>query len=364
MKKLLLIMLAAGAFASCGTKPEATLDGTVAGVADGTKIYLLDGRAKADSTTVKGGKFRFEFADAYPDQKALQLEGGDMFPFFVEPGAITVTIDTASDTPAVFTGTPTNDGKKVVDEEIAVFSRQMREMGPQLATMEDDGKVGTPEFEALLAKYYDISDQIGQHITNTVLEASGTILAAYFAGSKAHALDTPEKVDSVLTIIAGAPANAFTDKLVERRDALAKTAVGAPAPDFTQNQPDGTPLSLSSLKGKFVLIDFWASWCGPCRAENPNVVKLYAAYKNKGFEILGVSLDDDREAWLKAIEDDGLTWLQVSDLGGWNNAVAKEWAVRSIPHTVLVGADGVIIAKNLRGAELEAKIAEVLNTAE
>ncbi len=129
------------------------------------------------------------------------------------------------------------------------------------------------------------------------------------------------------------------------------------APDFSQTQPDGTQLSLSQLRGKLVLIDFWASWCVP---ENPNVVRVYNKYHDKGFEIIGVSLDNDREAWLKAIEEDGLGWHHVSDLGGWQNVVAKQYAVLSIPHTVLVGTDGVIIAKNLRGAALEAKVAEIL----
>jgi peroxiredoxin len=173
-------------------------------------------------------------------------------------------------------------------------------------------------------------------------------------------LTTPEAVDSVLTIVAGAPANPFTEALQKRRDLLAASAVGQKAPDFSQAQPDGTPLSLSELEGQLVLIDFWASWCGPCRRENPNVVKLYDRFHDKGFEILGVSLDDDRDSWLEAIEADGLRWKHVSDLGGWSNVVAKQYAVNSIPHTVLVGPDGVIIAKNLRGAELEAKVAEIL----
>jgi thiol-disulfide isomerase/thioredoxin len=329
MKKLILI--AAVALAACGTKPEATIEGTVTGVADGVKIYLLDiSQTLLDSTVVDNGKFRFEIVNAYPDLNILQIENNNVpLFFFIEPGVITATLD-ASATPepiATFAGTPTNDGNAKFIEAAAGFQ--------------------------------DMEDR-AQYVQNIALESPNTVMAAYTINSTAYNLTTPEMVDSVLTLIADAPANAFTDKLVERRDALAKTAVGVEAPDFTQAQRDGTPLSLSSLKGKLVLIDFWASWCGPCRAENPNVVKLYDAYKDKGFEILGVSLDDDREAWLQAIEDDGLTWLHVSDVKGWDNAVAKAWAVRSIPHTVLVGADGVIIATDLRGAELEAKVAEVL----
>ena len=136
--------------------------------------------------------------------------------------------------------------------------------------------------------------------------------------------------------------------------------VGNEAPDFAQNDPEGNPVTLSSLKGKVVLLDFWASWCGPCRRENPNVVRLYEKYKDKGFEILGVSLDRDKARWLQAIEKDGLKWLHVSDLKGWKNEVAQLYGVSSIPHTVLLDAEGKIIAQKLRGDALERKVAEVL----
>ncbi len=128
---------------------------------------------------------------------------------------------------------------------------------------------------------------------------------------------------------------------------------GALAPDFTQNTPEGKPMSLSDMRGKVVLIDFWASWCGPCRKENPNVLKIYNKYKDKGFDILAVSLDKKKGSWLKAIEKDGLIWNHVSDLRGWKNEVAGAYSVTSIPHTVLVDAEGKIIARNLRGPALE-----------
>jgi len=135
--------------------------------------------------------------------------------------------------------------------------------------------------------------------------------------------------------------------------------IGAEAPDFAQATPEGKMLKLSELRGKVVLIDFWASWCGPCRRENPNVVRMYQQYKDKGFEILGVSLDRDRQRWLDAIQQDGLTWLHVSDLQQWSNAVAQMYGVSSIPHTVLLDAEGRILARNLRGEALEHKLAEI-----
>jgi thiol-disulfide isomerase/thioredoxin len=131
-------------------------------------------------------------------------------------------------------------------------------------------------------------------------------------------------------------------------------------PDIKLKNPEGKEIALSSLKGKLVLIDFWASWCGPCRKENPNVVRLYNAYKNKGFEIYSVSLDEEKEKWVKAIEKDGLKWIHVSDLGGWQSSVCSQFNISSIPFTILVSKDGKIIAKGLRGKELEDKVKEIL----
>ena len=134
---------------------------------------------------------------------------------------------------------------------------------------------------------------------------------------------------------------------------------GSEAPDFTMNDPDGNPVKLSDFRGKVLLVDFWASWCGPCRRENPHVVEAYHKYHEKGFEVLGVSLDKGRDPWLGAIEKDGLIWHHVSDLKGWGNDAAKLYGVTSIPHTVLLDKDGKIIARNLRGPSLDAKLVEL-----
>ena len=137
-------------------------------------------------------------------------------------------------------------------------------------------------------------------------------------------------------------------------------AVGTDAVDFTQNDVNGNPVTLSSFKGKYVLVDFWASWCRPCRAENPAVVKAYNKFKSKNFTILGVSLDQEKAAWVKAIENDKLTWNQVSDLQQWNNAVAQLYRIQSIPGNLLIDPNGKIIARDLRGSQLEKKLCELL----
>ncbi|MDX2304215.1 MAG: TlpA disulfide reductase family protein [Microscillaceae bacterium] len=146
----------------------------------------------------------------------------------------------------------------------------------------------------------------------------------------------------------------------QQLEATKHLAIGKPAPEIALENPQGKLVKLSSLKGKLVLIDFWASWCKPCRMENPNVVKLYEKYKNKGFEIYGVSLDQDRESWLKAIADDKLPWMHVSDLKFWYSEAAQTYHVQAIPATYLVNADGMIVDKNLRGPALEQKVAELL----
>jgi peroxiredoxin len=163
-----------------------------------------------------------------------------------------------------------------------------------------------------------------------------------------------------------APNNSYSKDFVKQVKDLEKKmasmpTIGKQAPDITLSNPEGKPVSLSSLRGKYVLIDFWASWCGPCRQENPNVVRMYNKYKGKEFEIFGVSLDQDRAKWLGAIEKDKLTWTHVSDLKGWQSAGGQAYQVNSIPATFLIDKAGKIIAKNLRGDALEQKLEEVLN---
>ena len=150
-------------------------------------------------------------------------------------------------------------------------------------------------------------------------------------------------------------------ELAQRIEANSSTAVGKTAPLFTQNNVVGKPVALNSLKGKVVLIDFWASWCSPCRAENPNLVKQYNAYKDKGFEIISVSLDNVKERWLDAIEKDKLDWVHVSDLKGWNNDVGRLYGVRAVPASFLIDAQGKIIGNGLRGEALNKKLAEIFN---
>ena len=139
-----------------------------------------------------------------------------------------------------------------------------------------------------------------------------------------------------------------------------KPVVGNMAPDFTMNDTEGKPVSLSQYKGQYVLVDFWASWCGPCRGENPNVVAAYKKYKNKNFTVLGVSLDEDKDAWMKAIQKDGLTWKHISDLKGWQSAVVPVYGIEGIPYNVLLDPEGKILATELRDKDLDAFLSKTL----
>jgi peroxiredoxin len=167
-------------------------------------------------------------------------------------------------------------------------------------------------------------------------------------------------------------ANAFDEKtsqsqwvkmLKDHVTTLKRAAVGQPFPDITLKTPDDQPVSISDFagKGKYVLLDFWAAWCGPCRQINPRLVELYKRYSDRDFEIVGISLDQNKEAWVKAIKDDKLDWPQMSDLNYWQSAAARLYSVSSIPHTVLLDKDGKIIAKGLRVEELAAKLAELFD---
>jgi thiol-disulfide isomerase/thioredoxin len=195
---------------------------------------------------------------------------------------------------------------------------------------------------------------------NYVKEHNNTVVAAYLTLVQLASQIDGSELDSIVAKFPAEINNSeYVIKLKEMADGMKKTAIGAVAPDFTMNDPAGKPIQLSSLRGKVVMIDFWASWCAPCRQENPNVVKLYQQYNSKGFEIIGVSLDRTAEEWVRAIKDDQLSWLHVSDLQFWQNSAARLYSVNSIPQTYLLDKDGKIIAKGLRSEQLAAKLNEL-----
>ncbi|MBA9077349.1 TlpA disulfide reductase family protein [Rufibacter quisquiliarum] len=221
---------------------------------------------------------------------------------------------------------------------------------------------GQNEEVAKLQQEFMLAQQgMQQQLKSFVRTNPSSVVSAYVAGNMISLEEEFPFVDSVLTAFkTNLPNSRYTKSLEEKVGSKRSTAIGSLAPDIKLPSPSGQEVALSSLRGKYVLIDFWASWCGPCRKENPNVVRMYNKYKDKGFEIYGVSLDQDRDKWLKAIENDKLTWPHVSDLKGWESAAGQLYGVTAIPQTVLLDREGKIIAKNLRGQELEEKIASLL----
>jgi len=229
------------------------------------------------------------------------------------------------------------------------------------STLAQEGKLDSITAASLTSQFFAVNISNREYIIGFAKENSGTLLPLLAAEYLNPQEDAEELSKIAESLNAGFPNSDYVKTFNARVNEAKRLAVGSPAPEIVVNDPDGKQIALSQFRGKVVLIDFWASWCKPCRMENPNVVKVYQKYKDKGFEIFGVSLDKEKGAWLEAIEADHLTWKHGSELAFWNSTFVRTYNIDGIPKTYLIDKNGNIIAKDLRGEQLERKLAEVLN---
>ena len=215
--------------------------------------------------------------------------------------------------------------------------------------------------EGLFKNYESVVNKVNTEVGNFVAANKSSYVSAFLLSISAQVTGDPAVMEQRFNLLSEEVRNSEIGKNIAKNIAYSKVgAVGSDALDFTQADMDGKPVSLSAFKGKYVLLDFWASWCKPCRLENPNVVKVYQKFKDKNFTVLGVSLDQSKDAWVKAVQLDKLSWNHVSDLQQWNNAVAQMYHIQSIPGNFLIDPNGKIIARDLRGEDLEKKLCEVI----
>jgi peroxiredoxin len=364
LKKILFIILTVAILASCEkpVKNAFTVSGTVDTVFNGM-IYLQK-RVDAplvtvDSARFTDGKFTFKGVIDYPEVYYLTIPAVKAsVPFFIEPSEITVNIMTRDINKTKITGSKNQAAYDAYLDDLDKFNAKMKEsysMYNKAMELGDEAK----------AHYYDsvisvIDDQRSNYSKDYVVKNPASFISPYIMYRNSYAYGMEEIETALDAFDTSLTHSIYAGFMKAYLGTLKRTAVGQRFVDFSMADSAGTSVTLADHVGKgYLLIDFWASWCSPCRAENPNIVAQYNTYHDRGFDIFGVSFDSSRERWLGAIKSDGLTWNHVSDLKGWECAAGKLYGIRSIPANVLLDSTGTIIARNVMGEELKAKLAEL-----
>lgn len=373
MKRIIIssvVMSAGFIFTSCNNKnSNAYVSGDIKG-AEGKTIYLDQLTSQAavtvDSAVIdKEGHFELTKFKPSLNFYRLRLDPQNFSIIVLDStDKVSITADAKNLADAKISGSAETDAfnefntiskkyKKNIDSLQQVFQTEMMKNPNDSAKINQMKNEIDKTYQGIITQWADeLAKKVNQH-----KDKFASIIALQMLDPQKY-LEVYQNLDQSLgSKYPNHPMVQMLHKIVAQQSALAP---GTPCPEIALPGPDGKEVRLSSFRGKVVLIDFWASWCKPCRAEMPNVVALYKKYKDKGFEILGVSLDKDKESWMKAIKEDGITWPQASDLKFWNSDVVPVFNVEAIPYTILVDKEGKIIAKGLRGQDLENKLKEVL----
>ncbi len=335
---LTLLIMTTGLFAQ---EQSVTVSGKVINNTGFKQISLknlLQKQIVATADIQSDGSFTLTTSLKYPDYFALQLNDQNYVLLVLQPGdKVQVTYDAKYPAKSEVKGAPLMkalEDKYKADDEI---NKEYQECQKKLQQ-----------------RQYDLYKQV---ILNNLGQISALLIAERLPMDQY--LDVHIKLAKSLEKY---KANPYVQQYIKNVNAYAKTGIGTTAPDIALPNPDGDTIRLSSLRGKYVLVDFWAAWCRPCRAESPNLVKAYEKYHDKGFTIYSISLDNNRQQWVNAIKQDGIgLWYHVSDLRGWRSSAAQEYGVSAIPANFLLDPEGKIIAKNLRGEQLQQKLEEIFN---
>jgi peroxiredoxin len=363
-KRILFFFLAIAILASCekSVKNEFTITGTVDTAYNGN-VYLqkrADGPlVTIDSSNFSDGKFSFKGSVEFPEVYYLTIPGTkSSVPFFAEPSEIIVNIRTKDINKSKISGSVTQAEYDKYLDMLDQFNARIRE---SYQIYNKAREIGDEE----KSRYYDslinvLDEQRSGFSKNYVLENPKSWVSPYIIYRNSYTYEMEDLEKALNGFDASLSNSIYTGFMSDFLAILKRTAVGQIYVPFAQADSAGQSISVSEYVGtNYLLVDFWASWCAPCREENPNLVALYNRFHEKGFDIFGVSFDSKRANWLGAVKDDNLTWAHVSELNGWDNSAGKLYGIRSIPSNVLINPSGIIIAKNLRGEELKAKLEEL-----
>ncbi len=356
MKRMLLALLLVP-FLVMGQKKGFVINGSLSGIVNNSVVSVTDANNPTDTiakSIVQNNSFILKGELPEPGLCNLNFSGVQKKSLlFLDNSTIKISGSASEIQKLKVEGSPTN-------KDFQEFQGTFTPLFNKLNQLSEQAKM-TGLSDDLSAQSIKLTREIQDGVDKYLKDKKGSYVTPFLVLVTAQLSDNVQLLETRYNGLADNVKQGYYGKYVkETLDNSKVGAVGTEAIEFTQNDPDGKPVSLSSFRGKYVLIDFWASWCGPCRQENPNVVNTYQKYKGKNFTVLGISLDKTRDPWLKAIKDDNLTWTHVSDLKYWNNEVAQKYKVQGIPKNFLIDPNGKIIARDLRGPQLAQRLDELL----